>query len=146
MFVFLYFFLYHNFSISVSAASSPIRNTIDHSCLNLARLILNYTAKFEATDASDAINYYYFLRTFKSSSGDSLLETGISRLLTASKEYDLLLGSIDADGRRIAGLIDRFGIDSSGVIAHIAGLCEQNGDKLLAIKLYDLADVCFYSF
>jgi nuclear pore complex protein Nup93 len=110
----------------------------------LARLILNYTAKFESTDASDAINYYYFLRTFKSSSGDNLLETSISRLLTASKEYDLLLGSIDADGRHTAGLIDRFGIDSRRIISHVAALCEQNGDKLIAVKLYDLANVCCY--
>lgn len=109
--------------------------------LNVARLVMLYTAKFETSDVREALCYVYLLRAFKAPSGEDLLEASVARLLAQTKEYDLLLGYIDDSGKRIPGLVDRFKLNTPRIIAHVAKEAESAGDNDTAVKLYDLAGV-----
>ena len=80
--------------------------------LNIARLVLLYVRKFEATDPKEALHYFYFLRHLKKD-GDkayssNLFMSCVSELALESREFDLLLGQIMADGSRSPGLVDKF--------------------------------------
>ena len=52
----LYELLFHGKVSKEPTDKTPMRR------LNLARLIMLYTRKFEATDPKEALNYFYFLR------------------------------------------------------------------------------------
>ena len=79
--------------------------------LNIARLVLLYVRKFEDTNPKEALHYFYFLRHLRKSDSDSstnLFMSCVSELVLESREFDLLLGQILADGSRSPGLIDKF--------------------------------------
>ena len=76
--------------------------------LNIARLIMLYTRKFEATDPKEALHYFYFLRGIKGSKGDSLFTACVSELVLESRNFDLLLGRLEADGTRTQGFLNHF--------------------------------------
>ncbi|XP_069674985.1 nuclear pore complex protein Nup93-like [Periplaneta americana] len=110
--------------------------------LNLARLIMLYVRKFEATDPKEALQYYYFLRNMKGPEGGNLFMTCVSDLALESREFDLLLGVLEPTGMRIPGLIDTFqGVqaDTKLIIGQVAMDSERKGMFEDAIKLYDLA-------
>jgi len=107
--------------------------------LNLARLIMMYTRKFEATDARDALQYFFFLRNLKSGSGDNLFMSCVSELVLETREFDMLLGRIEKDGSRKPGAIDRFGQDSQRITEMVARDTEAKGLFEDAVRLYDLA-------
>ncbi|XP_042209657.1 nuclear pore complex protein Nup93-like [Homarus americanus] len=107
--------------------------------LNLTRLLLLYTRKFEATDPLEALHYCFFLRSLKGRNGESVFSGCISQLVLQSREFDLLLGRLEPDGRRTPGIIDKFKIDVSEVTQMVAQDSEKKGLHEDAVKLYDLA-------
>lgn len=107
--------------------------------LNLTRLILLYTRKFEVTDPCEALHYCFFLRLLKGRNGENVFSGCISQLVLQSREFDLLLGRLEPDGRRTPGIIDKFKVDVSEVIQMVAQDSEKKGLHEDAIKLYDLA-------
>ncbi|XP_042864457.1 nuclear pore complex protein Nup93-like [Penaeus japonicus] len=107
--------------------------------LNLTRLILLYTRKFEATDPCEALHYCYFLRSLKGKNGENVFAGCISQLVLQSREFDMLLGRLEPDGRRTPGVIDKFKVDVSEVTEMVAQDSEKKGLYEDAIRLYDLA-------
>ncbi|XP_076028767.1 nuclear pore complex protein Nup93-like [Oratosquilla oratoria] len=107
--------------------------------LNLTRLVLVYTRKFEATDPCEALHYYHFLRSLKNGSGESVFTNCISELVLQSREFDVLLGKLEPDGQRTPGVVDRFKVPVGEVIEVVARDSEKKGLHEDAIKLYDLA-------
>ncbi|KAK2708495.1 hypothetical protein QYM36_014191 [Artemia franciscana] len=110
--------------------------------LNLARLVMLYTKKFENTNIKEALNYYFFLRDLETPDGTNLFTVCISELAVETRQYEQLLGKIEADGCRSPGIIDRYqGVDISvqEVIQHIAEIAETSGQFEDAVAIYDLA-------
>lgn len=107
--------------------------------LNFARLIMLYTRKFECTDPREALQYYYLLRNLKGPSGENLFMSCVSQLALQTKEFEMLLGSMQEDNCRVPGLIDKFGEDTQRIIEVVAEDTENKGLFEEAVKLYDLA-------
>ncbi|CAH8671433.1 unnamed protein product [Schistosoma rodhaini] len=140
--------------------------------LNLARLIMLYTRKFEFTDPEKALMYYYMLSdipitTEKSPEEDSdetipialyntslehstaksqnLFVQCVCELALANKELDLLLGCVGENDIRKPGAIDRFcrSVESRReLIRTVADVFESTGQVVEAIHLYLLASSC----
>lgn len=112
--------------------------------LNLARLLLLYVRKFELTDPSDALHYYYFLRNLKDPSGKNLFMCCCTDLALESRDYELLFGRIDANSSlRSPGLVDQFNnphIDSKVIALNVAEQLVNKGLFEDAITMYDIAD------
>nr|KAG5713038.1 hypothetical protein BaRGS_021832 [Batillaria attramentaria] len=107
--------------------------------LNLARLIMMYTRKFEATDAREALQYFFFLRNLKTPSGDNLFMSCVSELVLETREFEMLLGRLEKDGKRLPGAIDKFCQDTDKIIELVARDTEAKGMFEEAVSLYDLA-------
>uniref|UniRef100_S4PXX0 Nuclear pore protein n=1 Tax=Pararge aegeria TaxID=116150 RepID=S4PXX0_9NEOP len=111
--------------------------------LNLARLILLYVRKFELSDPSDALNYYFFLRNLKDPSGKNLFMCCCTDLALESRDYDLLFGRMEAStGLRTSGLLDQFNnphIDSKVIALNAAEQLVNKGLFEDAIIVYDIA-------
>jgi len=107
--------------------------------LNLSRLIMMYTKKFESTDPREALQYFYLLRDLKSNRGISIFMACVSELVLETKEYEMLLGKIEPDGCRKPGAVDKFLSDTQAIIEIVAADSESKGLYEDAIKLYDLA-------
>ncbi|ESO86520.1 hypothetical protein LOTGIDRAFT_179365 [Lottia gigantea] len=105
--------------------------------INLARLIMMYTRKFEATDSREALQYFYFLRNLK---GENLFISCVSELVLETREFEMLLGKLERDGSRKPGAIDKFKIDTHKIIKHVAEDTETKGLFEDAIRLYDLSE------
>ncbi|XP_014680771.1 PREDICTED: nuclear pore complex protein Nup93-like [Priapulus caudatus] len=106
--------------------------------LNFARLIKMYTRKFEATDLREALQYFYFLRSLKGTSGENLFVSCISELALETREYELLLGRMQADGCRKPGCVEKFQEDTVKIVEFVAKNAEDRGLFEDAVKLYDL--------
>ncbi|KAL0895007.1 hypothetical protein ABMA27_013478 [Loxostege sticticalis] len=111
--------------------------------LNLARLLLLYVRKFELTDPSDALHYYFFLRNLKDPSGKNLFMCCCTDLALESRDYELLFGRMDAiTGLRSQGLLDQFNnphIDSKVIALNVAEELVNKGLFEDAITMYDIA-------
>ncbi len=114
--------------------------------LNLARLLMLYVRKFEGSDPVEALQYLYFLRNVKTAPAgggeDSLFTACVAELVLESREFELLLGSIAADGTRTPGLVDKLlngGEAAEAVVASVARECERRGMLADAAALFDLA-------
>ncbi|XP_046568513.1 nuclear pore complex protein Nup93-like [Haliotis rubra] len=107
--------------------------------LNLARLIMMYTRKFEATDAREALQYFYFLRDLRTSSDDNLFMSCVSELVLETREFEMLLGKLERDGTRKPGAIDKFNRDTQKIIELVAKDTESKGLFEDAVMLFDLA-------
>lgn len=116
-----------------STLPSPLRS------LNFARLITMYTRKFEETDPREALQYFYFLRNLKTSQNDNLFMVCVSELVRETKEYEMLLGRLLADGTRKPGAIDKFQVETQTIIEKVARDTESKGAFEDAVRLYDLA-------
>ncbi|XP_072937002.1 nuclear pore complex protein Nup93-like [Epargyreus clarus] len=112
--------------------------------LNLARLLLLYVRKFELSDPSDALHYYFFLRNLKDPSGKNLFMCCCTDLALESRDYDLLFGRMDANtGLRSPGLLDQFNnphIDSKVIALNVAEQLVNKGLFEDAITMYDIAE------
>jgi len=53
----------------------------------------------------------------------------------------MLLGSLQVDGTRRAGAIDKFHLDTQSIVDFVAEDTENKGHFEDAVKLYDLAQV-----
>lgn len=110
--------------------------------LNIARLVMLYTRKFEATDPKEALHYFYFLRCIKGSKGDSLFTACVSELVLESRNFDLLLGRLEPDGSRSQGYLNHFigtQVDTQKIIELVAQDSEGKGLHEDAVHLYELA-------
>ncbi|CAH0405001.1 unnamed protein product [Chilo suppressalis] len=111
--------------------------------LNLARLLLLYVRKFELTDPSDALHYYFFLRSLKDPSGKNLFMCCCTDLALESRDYELLFGRVDAlTGLHSPGLLDQFNnphIDSKVIALYVAEQLVNKGLFEDAITMYDIA-------
>jgi len=107
--------------------------------LNLVRLILLYTNKFQDSDPRDAINYLYFLRSFKSPKGENMFCVTLGDLVMETNEFEMMLGSINPDGTRKPGIAEKFSFDAERLVEHVARRCEEKGQNERAVVLYDLA-------
>lgn len=111
--------------------------------LNVARLVMLYVSKFEISDPSEALQYYYFLRHLTDSEGKNLFLTCVTDLVTENLNYELIFGKMQMNGIRSRGLIDQF----DGVI-NIQSACNSIANDFVkkglfedAIKMYDLGGV-----
>lgn len=106
--------------------------------LNLPRLLMMYTRKFELTDPREALNYLYFLRDERHEN-ESLFMQCTSELIRETGEYALLLGGLNPDGSRRPGLVDRYCAgNTKDLICKVAQDTEAKGLFEDAILLYDL--------
>ncbi|CAH2067266.1 unnamed protein product, partial [Iphiclides podalirius] len=116
---------------------SPLRR------LNLARLLLLYVRKFELSDPSDALHYYFFLRNLKDPSGKNLFMCCCTDLALESRDYELLFGRMDpTTGLCSTGLLDQFNnphIDSKVIALNVAEQLVNKGLFEDAITVYDIA-------
>ncbi|GFR90684.1 nuclear pore complex protein Nup93 [Elysia marginata] len=107
--------------------------------LNIARLMMMYTRKFEATDAREALQYFYFLRNLKAANEENLFMSCVSELVLETREFDMLLGRMEGDGTRKSGAIDKFKQDTQKITEMVAKDTENKGMFEDAVKLYDLS-------
>ncbi|XP_068621036.1 nuclear pore complex protein Nup93-like [Battus philenor] len=111
--------------------------------LNLARLLLLYVRKFELSDPSDALHYYFFLRNLKDPSGKNLFMCCCTDLALESRDYELLFGRMDpVTGLCSPGLLDQFNnphIDSKVIALNVAEQLVNKGLFEDAITVYDIA-------
>ncbi len=111
--------------------------------LNFARLLILYVRRFESSDPVEALQYFYFLRALRGPKGENLYMSCVSELVLESREFDLLLGAMSADGTRVPGLVDRLQgggqSDTQKVIETVAQESEQRGMMEDSVRLYDLA-------
>jgi len=56
-------------------------------------------------------------------------------------QFDMLLGSLQMDGTRRPGAIDKFHLDTRSIVELVAEDTETKGHFEDAVKLYDLAQV-----
>jgi len=56
-------------------------------------------------------------------------------------QFDMLLGSLQMDGTRRPGAIDKFHLDTRSIVEVVAEDTETKGHFEDAVKLYDLAQV-----
>ncbi|KPJ12259.1 Nuclear pore complex protein Nup93 [Papilio machaon] len=110
--------------------------------LNLARLLLLYVRKFELSDPSDALHYYFFLRNLKDPSGKNLFMCCCTDLALESRDYELLFGKMDpVTGLCSPGLLDEFNnphIDSKVIALNVAEQLVNKGlfeDAITVIAL-----------
>ncbi|XP_053608386.1 nuclear pore complex protein Nup93-like [Plodia interpunctella] len=117
---------------------SPLRR------LNLARLLLLYVRKFELTDPSEALHYYFFLRNLKDPSGKNLFMCCCTDLALESRDYDLLFGRVEPGTVvRGVGLLDEFNntqIDTKVIALNVAEQLVNKGLFEDAITMYDIAE------
>jgi len=114
--------------------------------LNIARLLMLYTVNFKSTDCRQALNYFYLLRdittTADNNTTQSLFYKCVTKLISDTNEYEMILGKLNADGSRQLGLIDKYcGNDSGGaakIISNIAKESESKGCYEDAVLLFDL--------
>ncbi|GBP06032.1 Nuclear pore complex protein Nup93-1 [Eumeta japonica] len=116
---------------------SPLRR------LNLARLLLLYVRKFELTDPTEALHYFFFLRNLKDPDGKNLFMCCCTELALESRDYEALFGRIDAaTGLRSTGLLDQFNnphIDTKVIALNVAEQLVNKGMFEDAITMYDIA-------
>ena len=76
--------------------------------------------------------------------GENMFTLCVSDLVQESRDFDLILGRLEADGCRTPGLIDMFkGLNQSSadIVRCVASECERKGNLEDAVNLYDLANV-----
>lgn len=61
--------------------------------------------------------YWYFFRALKGKNGENVFAGCISQLVLQSREFDMLLGRLEPDGRRTPGVIDKFKVNTLKVSA-----------------------------
>lgn len=66
----------------------------------------------------------------------------VSELVMESREFEMLLGSVQPDGSIKPGCVHKFQSDTSQIISFVAEEAEGKGLYEDAIRLYDLAQVC----
>uniref|UniRef100_F6UXH9 Nuclear pore protein n=1 Tax=Ciona intestinalis TaxID=7719 RepID=F6UXH9_CIOIN len=126
----------HAKMITTEAADESPLTVVER--LNLSRLVMLYTRKFEITDPREALNYFHFLRNIQTD-GQSLFIHCTSELVRETGEFEMLLGRLNADGSRKPGAVDKYCAgDTKLLIAKVASDTEAKGLNEDAVYLYDL--------
>ncbi|KAL1124172.1 hypothetical protein AAG570_001942 [Ranatra chinensis] len=110
--------------------------------LNILRLILLYTRKFEINDPKETLHYYFILRNLETKDGKNAFASCVCNLVVETKQFDIILGHLLPDGCRAPGLLDAFNnyqINTKSIISDIALTAEKKGQQEDAVKLYDLS-------
>ena len=110
-----------------------------HQRLNLCRIIIGYTRKFACSNPIHALNYYYLLHGMQNNDGEDVFATCIADLIQETKDYQTLLGTLDATGRKTNGAIDRYNVNHSLIISTVAESSEKRGCWEEAVILYEIA-------
>lgn len=76
--------------------------------VNLSRLVLLHVRSFSASEPRVALHYYYLLRHERSQEGVDLFSQGVADLALETRDFSLILGQLDKNGRRQPGLLDEF--------------------------------------
>lgn len=103
-----------------------------------------YVRNFELTCINEVLHYFFLLRNYNDSEGQSLFKVCVSDLAIETKEYENILGKVQRNAIRTKGLLDQFAsanITAEGVAEMIAGNLEKKGLFEEAIELYDIANV-----
>lgn len=115
--------------------------------VNFPCLIKMYTRKFECSDPREALQYYFFLRSMKTTIvfNDMKRETNyfaqyIGELALETREFELLFGKLEKNALRRPGYVDKFTneYEAANIIELVANEIESKGLIEDAIKLYDL--------
>jgi nuclear pore complex protein Nup93 len=115
--------------------------------VNFPSLIRMYTRKFECSDPREALQYYFFLRSMKTTItfNDTRRETNffaqyIGELALETREFELLFGKLEKNAVRRQGYVDKFTNENetAEIIELVANEIETKGLIEEAIKLYDL--------
>ncbi|BES88517.1 Nuclear pore complex protein [Nesidiocoris tenuis] len=111
--------------------------------LNLLRLVLLYTGKFEHSDPKEILHYFFTLRKLPGKNDDkNAFVSCLIDYLIETKQYDLILGTLEMDGcRSNAGLLDAFEgstVNVQTITQAIAQAAESRGQLEETIKLYYL--------
>ncbi|KAK0095819.1 hypothetical protein PV326_007293 [Microctonus aethiopoides] len=108
--------------------------------LNLARLILLYVKRFEASDPKESLHYLFLLRCMKDPHGRNMFAASAAEMVVESKLQNraLLVGKIDKE-RRLPGILDQFQINVDDVINIAADTLYKKGLLEDAVTMYDLA-------
>lgn len=117
--------------------------------LNIARLVMLYVKRFEITDPSEAINYYFFLRNLRDPEGQDLFLVSVADLAIECRNYDLIFGKMQHNGMRTKGLIDDFesmNMDVGMACRIVAEELVTRGQYEDAVRLFDLSNVSFLYF
>ncbi|XP_058967670.1 nuclear pore complex protein Nup93 [Pocillopora verrucosa] len=126
-------------SIQAQLLTSSPRDPQPNRRLNFARLIMSYTRKFEVTDPREALQYFFLLRGMNGPQGEDLFMSCVSELVLETREFEMLLGKLEPDGKRKPGCIDKFHRDTTKIIEVVAKDSAEKGLSEEAVKLFDLA-------
>lgn len=108
--------------------------------INLACLIRMYTRKFECTDPREALEYYYFLRSLRTTQTQNYFSQFVIELALETREFEILFGRLEKNAARRPGIIDKFinEEEASSIIELVGHEMDNKGLVEEAIQLYDL--------
>ncbi|XP_002137929.2 nuclear pore complex protein Nup93-1-like [Drosophila pseudoobscura] len=117
--------------------------------LNLTRLVRLYAQRFERTDTTEALNYYFTLRCLRDPKGRNMFLTCVCDLVVGSGAldtsiFDLIFGQrmTDADEEVPGGVFSQFDcpeFDTNTTASLIAEELVARGSFEMAVRLYELA-------
>ncbi|KAH8350133.1 hypothetical protein KR067_002693 [Drosophila pandora] len=135
-------------SVSQPLLSIDIADPTPLRRFNLARLIRQYTQRFERSDTIEALHYYFTLRCLRDSKGRNMFVTCICDLLVESgvldtSIFDMIFGrrqTEDEDDFR-GGIFRQFDcpeFNTSTVAVLVAEELASRGNFEMAVRLYEL--------
>ncbi|XP_017036054.1 nuclear pore complex protein Nup93-1 [Drosophila kikkawai] len=118
--------------------------------LNLARLIRHYVQRFERTDTTEALHYYYTLRCLRDPKGRNMFLSCVCDLVVDSgvldtSRFDLIFGSRQVGGDQdevTGGLFHQFNcpeFDTRTMAGLVADELASRGNFEMAVRLYEMA-------
>lgn len=126
--------------ITVDPADKPPAKRI-----NLARLILLYVKRFEASDPKESLHYLFLLRCMKDPHGRNMFAASAAEMVVDSTpaNRELLVGKMEKSPMSfqvlIPGLLDQFQINVDDVINIAADTLYRKGLLEEAVTMYDMA-------
>uniref|UniRef100_A0A6M2DPY4 Nuclear pore protein n=1 Tax=Xenopsylla cheopis TaxID=163159 RepID=A0A6M2DPY4_XENCH len=130
-------------NVQAPLLSTDIGDPVPTRRLNIARLVMLYVKKFEMSDPSEAMQYFFFLRNLHHPSGDDLFTICVADLAIEIRDYALIFGKMQPNGQRSRGIIDQFLTTQ----INAQDICKCVGEQLVkkglledAITVYELAE------
>lgn len=138
--------------VATVLASSPnqlLIHTKNHQAINFARLMGSFTRTFKISDPKVASQYLILVAMSHGNDEITKAHEGLRELILVSREFSMLLGQLDASGRKTPGLLSRqrllIHLDDVNEFDHVilgisANQCMEQGRIFDALLLYQLAD------
>lgn len=119
----------------IGAGAGALQSSLGNPFWNIVRHVTQYIRNFDNSNILAALNYIYLLRN------PDVRNLCLRDLLTDTQEFALLLGSVNADGTRQPGYLEKFisQADWREVVSLAAVAYEQAGKYDDAISLFDAA-------